>query len=81
MTKDEIKKHMIIKGWNKDDKCFIEIKPKDKYTIKDLYETVNKELLLTIKNKNFFIYRGKTAKLIIWWLFFNAGLETDEKFL
>lgn len=81
MIKDEIKKHMKIRAFGKNNKCFIEIKPKDKYIIKDLYEIVNKELLLPIEDKDFFIYRGKTAKLIIWWLFFEDGLETDEQFL
>lgn len=84
MIRDEIKKYAIIEfedGTNKESS--IEITPREKYTVKDLYSIINKELLLPIKNKDTFNYRGKSARLIIWWIALkdNDEYNTDEQFL
>lgn len=80
MTKDEIIKFMINNSKYDYAKEYIEIKSKNKSTIKEMYLIVNKELLLPIKDKNNFIYKGKAARLIIWWLYLK-DIITDEEFL
>ena len=80
MNKNEIIEFMIDNSKYNYEKGIIEIKSKDKEMIKELYSTINKELLLPIKDKDKFIYKGKSARLIIWWLYLK-GLTTDEDFL
>ena len=84
MIRDEIKKYTRIEfksGTNKESS--IEIIPREKYTVKDLHSIISKELLLPIKNKDTFSYKGKSARLIIWWLVLKDYDEynTDEQFL